>query len=267
MQYIFKFYLQIFRGVQWGCLMSRGRSVCDLVLNFMNHVHIYGRNSFEPFASSGLKVQPQCGLPDVEKPTPVPATLYGYRTGDWLVNAFERCARQLTEISWWAEWPGVGQSYFGCRVWYILSWAWPAEGDDRSCLRTRRWCRRSQGMPLRQIASGVGIWNSGLAVETSRASVSRIWGHRSAHAGASGGPAVRLHVFGLLRLCFPLLYLMSPVNVFISQSDWLVWILYVLVACCSRQMQSCVAPPPPHTCEISHLHPLPAPYTPLHTHV
>jgi hypothetical protein len=26
-------------------------------------------------------------------------------------------------------------------------------------------------------------------------------------------------------------------------------------------------PPPPHTCEISHLHPLPTPDTPLHTHV
>jgi hypothetical protein len=175
------------------------------------------------------------------KPNLLPVSLYGYRTGDWLVNAGERCARQLTEISWWTERPGVGDSYFGCRVWYILSWVWPAEGEDRACLRTRRWCRRRRGMLLRQIVSGVGIWNSGLPVEPSRASVGRIWGHRSGDASASGGPAVRLHVFGLLWLCFPFLCLMSPVNVFVSQSDWFVWILYVVVARCSRQMQSCVS--------------------------
>jgi hypothetical protein len=77
---------------------------------------------------------------------------------------------------------------------------------------------------------------SGLAVEPSRASVGRIWGHRSADAGASDGPTVRLHVFGLSWLCFPFLYLMSPVNVFISQSDWTVlnavyWLLAVAGRC------------------------------------
>jgi hypothetical protein len=127
------------------------------------------------------------------KPTLLPVSLYGYRTGDWLVNASERCARQLTEISWPAERPGIGDSCFGCRVWYILSWAWPAEGEDKTCLRTRRCCRRRRGMLLRQIVPGVGIWNSGLAVEPFRASVGRIWGHCSADASASGGPAVRLH--------------------------------------------------------------------------
>jgi hypothetical protein len=93
----------------------------------------------------------------------------------------------------------------------------------------------SRGTPGHAVEANC-VWPWGfetvLAVKPSRVSVGRIC--------ASGRPAVCLHVFGLLWLCFPFLYLMSPVNVFISQSDWTVLNTVCIGCLLSRQMQSCV---------------------------
>ena len=63
MQYMFKFNVQIFTGVQCGLLVSRGNAppVSCFVPDPINHVHIYGRNRFVCRACSSSRLAGRSG--------------------------------------------------------------------------------------------------------------------------------------------------------------------------------------------------------------
>jgi hypothetical protein len=154
---------------------------------------------YEPFASSGLKVQPQCGLSDVKNPpsSPCPYMVTGMMIGWWIPVKGARVSspRFLGELSDWV---------LVTRILVVLfdtSWVGPGQPRERT---GPLWGPLAGAVDAGACGGGklclaVGaFWNLVLAVKPSRASVSRICGHRLAEAGASGGLVVRLHVFGLL---------------------------------------------------------------------
>jgi hypothetical protein len=156
------------------------------------------------------------------KTTLLPLSLHGYRTGDWLVSAGEICVRQLPEVSWRSERPGVGDSFFGFLVWYVLISVWPAVWEDQTCLGTRHWRHRRRGMLSRQIVSGVVTWNFGSAVEPFPCVCGQNLGESVSRCGCQWRAVCPSSCIGFVITLFSFLCLMSRSNLFVCQSDCII---------------------------------------------